>query len=257
MTKDLSGRFALVPGGSGGIGSAVAEALLDAGADIAVSFRNNRERTERLKGYGESKGRKVSIRQVNAEDYSEVKRWVGETITEFGKIDILANCVGFDGTFSLFREQTPELWESMIGKQFWAGIYFAHCVVDHMIEQRWGRIISLGSDGAKVGQAGMAVGNAGGAGLIAFNKSLAREVARYGITVNAVCAGPTQTPALDRLRSTGDTGAKLVDAAIRTIPMKRPGDPRELGEAFVYLASDAAGFITGQAISVSGGLTMQ
>jgi 2-hydroxycyclohexanecarboxyl-CoA dehydrogenase len=135
-------------------------------------------------------------------------------------------------------------------------VFLSHCVLPHMIARKAGRILHLGSDGAKGGQSGVAVACGGIGGAIAFSKSLAREVARHGITVNVVCPGPTRTPGLGEMMKDPNVGAKLVEGAIRAIPMKRPGEPREVANAFAFLASDAASYITGQALSVSGGLTM-
>ncbi len=253
---DLAGRVALVPGGSGGIGSAVAAALAQAGADIAITCRRNRERAEWVADSARALGRRARVDAVDMTDRRAAAQWVGESIAELGRVDILANCVGYDGTFRLFAELPPEEWPGMMGQQFWAAVNACHAVLPHMIAQRAGRIISLGSDGAKVGQSGMALGNAGNAGVMGFSKSLARELARHAVTVNVVCAGPTEGPTLDALRSSGDTGARLIDAALRTIPLKRPGSAEELAAAFVFLASAQGGYITGQAISVSGGLTM-
>jgi 2-hydroxycyclohexanecarboxyl-CoA dehydrogenase len=256
MNLDLSGQVALVPGGSGGIGGAVAAALAEAGADIAITCRRNRARAEAVADRARALGRRAIVSAVDMTDRPAVAQWVAESVAELGRVDILANCVGYDGTFQLFAELPPEEWQAMVGQQFWAPVNACYAVLGHMVARRSGRIISLGSDGAKVGQSGMALGNAANAGVMGFSKSLARELARHAITVNVVCAGPTEGPTLDALRSSGDTGAKLVDAAIRTIPMKRPGAAAELAAAFVFLASSQGGYITGQAISVSGGLTM-
>ena len=125
-----------------------------------------------------------------------------------------------------------------------------------MLERKSGRIIALSSDGGKVGESGVAVANAGNAGLIGFAKSLAREVGRHGITANVVCPGPVEGPTLDMLRSQGDAGSRMVEEMIRRVPMKRLGTARDIANTMLFLASDEAGYITGQAISVSGGLVM-
>jgi len=257
MDMDLSGRIALIPGGSGGIGSHVAEVLAECGADIILGYHSNGTRAEEVVAKAKSCGRRARADRIDATNYDDVKRWVDGVAAEFGRVDILAICVGwFEVGFSLFMSQTPDMWPAMIGRQLWAQIYLAHAVLPHMVARQSGRIISLGSDGAKGGQSGVAVPCAGLAGVIGFTKSLAREVGRYGITVNVVCAGPTQTPVLDAMLARGDTGAKLVEGAIRNIPMKRAGEPREVAAAFAFLSSDAGSYITGQALSVSGGLTM-
>jgi 2-hydroxycyclohexanecarboxyl-CoA dehydrogenase len=256
MRLDLSGQVALVPGGSGGIGSGVALALAEAGADIALTYRRSGARAEDVAARAHALGRHASAEAVDVTDQKAVAAWVEQCAARFGRIDILASCTGYDGPFRLFAETPIEEWHRMIGQQFWAPIYAAHAVLPHFVKQKSGRLIFLGSDGAKVGQSGMALGNGGNAGVVGFAKSLAREVARHNVTVNVVCAGPTEGPTLDALRTSGETGPKLVEAAIRAIPMKRAGTAADIANAFVFLASSRGGFITGQAISVSGGLTM-
>lgn len=257
MDLDLSGQFALVPGGSGGIGSHVAEVLAECGADIVVGYHSNPTRAEQVVAKAQALGRRARAEKIDAADYGAVKAWVDRNAAEFGSIDILATCVGwFERGFSLFKDQTPEQWPPMIAQQFWAQVYLAHAVLPGMIARKAGRIITLGSDGAKGGQSGVAVACGGVAGVIAFSKSLAREVGRYGITVNVVCPGPTVTPVLELMLSQGDVGAKLVEGAIKHIPLKRAGEAREVAAAFAFLASAGGGYITGQALSVSGGLTM-
>ena len=257
MDMDLSGQVALVPGGSGGIGSHVAEVLAECGADIVVGYHSNNKRAEEIVSKAKSLGRRARADRIDATHYEEVRRWIDGNAAEFGKIDILATCIGWmEGGFSLFKDQRPEQWGPMIAQQFWAQVYLAHAVLPHMISRETGRIITIASDGAKGGQSGVAIACAGLAGVIGFSKSLAREVGRYGITVNVVCPGPTRTPVLEAMLGRGDTGAKLVEGAIRSIPLKRPGEPREVAAMFAFLASDCGSYITGQALSVSGGLTM-
>ncbi len=254
---DLNGQVALVPGGSGGIGSHVAEVLAECGATIVVGYRSNSQRAHEVVAKAANRGGTAHAEQIDVTDYDAAKTWVARCSRNFGKVDILATCVGwFEEGFSLFKDQQPSQWQAMIAQQFWSQVYLAHAVLPLMIDCKAGRIITLGSDGAKAGQSGAAIANAGVGGVISFSKSLAREVARYSITVNVVCAGPTETPVLETLRSRGDLGAKLVAGAIRSIPMNRPGSPREVAALFAFLASSAGSYITGQAISVSGGLTM-
>ena len=257
MLFDLTGLVALVPGGSGGIGSHVAEVLAECGADIVVGYHSNPGRAEEVVAKAKALGRRARAEQVDACDYDAAKAWVDRTQGEFGKIDVLATCIGwFERGFTLFKDQKPEQWPRMMAQQFWAQVYLAHAALPHMIARQAGRIITLGTDGAKSGQSGVAIACAGAAGVISFSKSLAREVGRYGITVNVICPGPTVTPVLDIMLSQDNVGAKLVEGAIKHIPLRRAGEAREVAAAFAFLASPGGGYVTGQALSVSGGLTM-
>ena len=255
---DLTGRVAIVPGASGGIGSVVAEVLAECGADVVLGYGSNRERVDEVLDRARTLGRRTSAHSVDATDPVAIKAWVDQTIRDYGQVDILANCLGWKGhtSFSLFTEQDPASWRACIDIELMACIYFADAVIRHMLERKYGRIITIGSDSSKVGESGAAASAASRAGNNAFSKSLARESSRHGITINTVCPGPTETPILDQLSSSGDTGQKIVAALVRSVPMKRIGTPREVANAVAFLASDAASYITGQAISVSGGLTM-
>lgn len=253
---DLSGQVALVPGGSGGIGSHVAELLAECGADIALGYHANAERAEQVAETIRAMGRKVRLDRLEATDLAASHAWAAAVLDEFGRLDILANCCGWNGPFGLFSAQDPAQWSRILAIELTACLNLSHAVVDHMVARRSGRIITIGSESGKAGLSGSAVSAAARGGVNAFSKSLAREVGRHAVTVNVVCPGPTETPVLDRLRAQGETGQKLVQGLVTSIPMKRVGTPREVAAVVAFLASGDGGFITGQAISVSGGLTM-
>ena len=255
---DMAGRVAIIPGASGGMGSVVAEVLAECGADVVLGYWSNRERIDEVLAHVQGLGRRASAHKVDAADHAAIKFWVDQTIADYGQIDILANCLGWKGhtSFSLFTEQNPRSWRDCVDIELMASIHFADAVIRHMIDRKYGRIVTVGSDSSKVGESGAAASAAARAGNNAFSKSLARECGRHGITVNTICPGPIETPVLDRLTKSGDTGQKIVAALIRSVPMKRIGTPREVANSVAFLASDAASYITGQAISVSGGLTM-
>jgi 2-hydroxycyclohexanecarboxyl-CoA dehydrogenase len=254
---DLSGRIAIVPGSSGAIGSAVGELLVECGADVALSFNSNKEKALRIVAKARQLGRRARADQVDVTDLNHVNRWVDQVLAEYGQIDILADCAGWGrkAEVELFKDQSPQKWQTILDLELMHCIYFVHAVINHMISRGFGRIISIGTDGGKVGESGLAISAAARGGVSAFFKSLAREIARYGITVNTVFFGPVDTPALEDFEKS-DFGRKIISGIIRNIPMKRVAQPREIANAVVFLASDAASFITGQVLSVNGGLTM-
>jgi 2-hydroxycyclohexanecarboxyl-CoA dehydrogenase len=255
---NLEGRVALVPGSNGGIGSVVAETLAKAGAHVALTYNSKKTRVEEVADLARKLGRRVSVDKLNARDRHAIDAWVKDKIAEFGRVDILMNCVGWSGhtAFVLFTEQDPDKWPEVMDVEMMSLAYLARAVIHHMIERRYGRIVTIGSDSSKVGESGAAISAAARAGNNAFSKSLAREVGRFNITVNTVCPGPTDTPVLNALQSSGDVGERLVAKLKVLNSMKRIGMPQEVANVAVFLASDEASYVTGQAISVSGGLTM-
>ncbi len=255
---DLTGRVVLVPGANGGIGSHVARIFAECGADVALTYRSASDEAQAALDHAKNLGCRARLDRLDATEPDAARAWVADVVRDWGKIDVLASGVGAraEGGFSLFTEQRPESWKAIIDAQLMAFVALAHAVVPHMTERKSGRILSIGSDGGKVGQSGAAVASAAHGGLIAFAKALAREVGRFGVTVNIVCPGPTEGPTLDDLRNRGTTGSKIVEEMIRRVPLKRAGTPRELAAMMAFLASDEGGYITGQALSVSGGLTM-
>ena len=212
---------------------------------------------------------KVLVADKNREAAERVAGEVGGTALVFdiskysdaaqalrGKaIDVLVNNAGWD-RFQNFADTKPEEWEALIDINLRGPLNMHHVVIPQMLARGSGRVINISSDAARVGSSGEAVYSACKGGIIAFSKTLAREVARKGITVNVVCPGPTDTPILRGFLGEGDSGQKVYDALVRAIPMKRVGQPNDIPGIVAFLASDEAGFITGQVISVSGGLTM-
>ena len=256
--NELAGKAALIPGASGGIGREVAKRFIEAGCDVALAYYSNEAPVQNLAGFARERGRRVRVDKVDVSDYQASRQWVQAVLSELGRIDILASCIGahLPEGFSPFVKQDAATWKRIIDAQMMSVIYLCRPVLEHMLERKSGRIVMLSSDGGKVGESGAAVANAGNAGLIGFAKSLAREVGRQGITVNLVCPGPTEGPTLDMLRKQGDAGARMVEEMIRRVPMKRLGSARDIANTMVFLASDEAAYLTGQAISVSGGLVM-
>jgi 2-hydroxycyclohexanecarboxyl-CoA dehydrogenase len=255
---DMTGQVALVPGANGEIGHRVAVVLAGCGCDVALAYNSGDTKAKRALEHARRLERRARIDRLDATSQEACARWVDDVAKEYGRIDILASCVGLNLSegFKLFTEQPPSVWKQFVDVQMMAYINLSHAAVRHMIGRKSGRIMTIGSDGGKVGQSGAAVASAAHGGMIAFSKALAREVGRFGITVNVVCPGPTEGAKLERLRSHGTTGSKIVEEMIRRVPMKRAGSADEIAATMAFLASKEGGYITGQAISVSGGLTM-
>jgi 2-hydroxycyclohexanecarboxyl-CoA dehydrogenase len=170
-------------------------------------------------------------------------------------VDVLVNNAGWD-RFQNFVDTKPEDWDALIDINLRGPLNMHHLVLPGMLQRGGGRIVNISSDAARVGSSGESVYSACKGGIISFSKTLAREVARQEITVNVVCPGPTDTPILRGFLGEGEAGKKVYDALVRAIPMKRVGQPDDIPGLVAFLASDEAAFITGQVISVSGGLTM-
>ena len=242
--KGLAGKSVLVTGGGGAIGSAICRRFAQEGAQVLVADRA-RDAAERV-----AKECKGTALVYDIADYGAAKAAIGERA-----VDVLVNNAGWD-RFQNFTETKPEEWEQLIAINLRGPLNMHHLVLPQMVKRGGGRIVSISSDAARVGSSGEAVYSACKGGIISFTKTLAREVARKGITVNVVCPGPTDTPILRSFLGEGEAGQKVYDALVRAIPMKRVGQPDDIPGIVAFLASDEAAFITGQVISVSGGLTM-
>ena len=242
--KGLAGKAVLVTGGGGAIGAALCRRFAAEGARLLVADRV-RESAERVAA--ECKGTALVF---DIADHAAAKAALAERT-----IDVLVNNAGWD-RFQNFVETKPEEWEQLIAINLRGPLNMHHLVLPQMIARGSGRIVNISSDAARVGSSGEAVYSACKGGIISFTKTLAREVARKGISVNVVCPGPTDTPILRGFLGEGEAGQKVYDALVRAVPMKRVGQPDDIPGIVAFLASDEAAFITGQVISVSGGLTM-
>jgi 2-hydroxycyclohexanecarboxyl-CoA dehydrogenase len=172
-----------------------------------------------------------------------------------GQVDVLVNAAGWH-ELKPFLETDEALWQRVVEVNYKGCLRTTKAVLPGMIERRFGRIVNIASDAGRVGSSGESVYAGAKAAVIAFGKTIAREVATKGITVNAVCPGPTRTPMLEGMAGSDERGAKLIAALERAVPMKRLGEPADVAGAVASLASEQAGYITGQTLSVSGGLTM-
>jgi len=242
-------RVALVTGGAGAIGAAVCRALAAQGRRIAVADLDGAG-ADRIAG--ELGGCGVAMDVASA---ASVERALGEVRSRLGPIAILVSCAGWDEMRPFV--ETDEAFQARVLEINLAGpVRVLRAVLPDMQKERFGRVVLVSSDAARVGSSGEAIYAAAKAGLLALAKSVAREVVRDGITANCVCPGPTDTPLFQGLaRSSGD-GERITSALERAIPMRRLGRPDDVAPAVAFLASDDAGYITGQTLSVSGGLTM-
>jgi 2-hydroxycyclohexanecarboxyl-CoA dehydrogenase len=192
---------------------------------------------------------------LDVTDTGSVDEAVSRIESELGPIEILVNTAGWD-EFHPFLETGEEFWDRIIELNYKGCLRVCRRVVPGMAEREYGRVVNISSDAARVGSSLEAVYAGAKAAQVAFGKTLARELARRGVTVNSVCPGPTETPLLEGLLGAGEDSAKMVDALRRAVPMRRLGRPEDVAAAVAFLVSDQAGYITGQTLSVSGGLTM-
>lgn len=249
----LQDQSAFVTGAGSGIGRAIACRLAADGARVAVADINLAGARE-TEAMVHAAGGIAAALQVNVTDFAAVQAAVAAASTAHGRIAVLVNNAGWD-RIEPFIDNTPAFWERVIGINLKGPIHCCRAVIDGMIAAGAGTIVSIGSDAARVGSSGEAVYSACKGGIISLSKTLARELARHHITVNVVCPGPTETPLLDEIRSS-EQGAKIITAMTRAIPLRRLGTPADVADAVAFFVSPAAGFITGQVLSVDGGLTM-
>jgi 2-hydroxycyclohexanecarboxyl-CoA dehydrogenase len=245
----MTSRVALVTGGAGGIGAAICRALGKSGLRVAVA---DLERGAADSIAAEVDGLGVAL---DVTDPASVAAAVEAIEGDLGSVDVCVNCAGWD-EFRPFLETDESFAAKVLEINLAGHIRVTRAVLGGMVERKWGRIVNISSDAGRVGSSLQSIYSAAKGGIIAFTKTIAREVARYGITANAVCPGPTDTPLLARITGGGADAERVIAAMTRAVPMRRLGKPDDVAPAVAFLASEEAGFITGQTLSVSGGLTM-
>ncbi|MCL5265956.1 MAG: 3-oxoacyl-ACP reductase FabG [Chloroflexi bacterium] len=248
MELNLRGKVALITGGGQGIGRAIALAFANEGARVAVADKNPATAADVADEINQFGGEAISI-QADVTDEAQVRAMVDKVLTEFGQIDILVNNAG-TAFHKFFAQSTRKDWDIDINVNLLGAMNCASAVVQHMIDRRYGKIVSIASDAGKIGEARLVTYSAAKAGIIAFSKALAKELGRYGINVNSVSPGTIETPLAMGLL--GDN----VDQVVKSYAIRRLGKPEDIANAVVFLASDAASFITGQSLSVNGGYSM-
>jgi 2-hydroxycyclohexanecarboxyl-CoA dehydrogenase len=250
----FAGKVVVVTGGGGGIGGATCRRFAREGAKVAV-FDLNLDAAGKVAAQIEQAGGVAAAFACDIARRAEVDAAVDAAGTKLGPIDVLINNAGWD-VFRPFVKTEPAQWEKLIAVNLVGALHMHHAVLPGMAARKSGRIVNIASDAARVGSSGEAVYAACKGGLVAFSKTIAREHARHGVTVNVVCPGPTDTALFAEYKEGAGNPEKLVEAFTRSIPLGRIGQPDDLPGAILFFASDEAAYITGQVLSVSGGLTM-
>ncbi len=252
--KRFEHKTVVVTGGGGGIGGATARRFGLEGARVAV-FDLNLAAAEQVAAQIRAEGGTAQSLLCDITQRESVNAAVATTEQQLGAIDVLVNNAGWD-VFKPFTKTEPAQWDKLIAINLVGALHLHHAVLPGMAARKAGRIVNIASDAARVGSSGEAVYAACKGGLVAFSKTIAREHARHGITVNVVCPGPTDTALFADYKEGAGNPEKLMEAFTRSIPLGRIGQPADLPGAILFFASDDAAFVTGQVLSVSGGLTM-
>jgi 2-hydroxycyclohexanecarboxyl-CoA dehydrogenase len=250
----MPARVTLITGAARGIGRASALALAQAGNAIAVADLREDLALGVSQDIQEGGGSAVHV-GMDVTDARAVSEGVQRVRAELGPVEVLVNCAGWD-EFRPFLDTDESFWRRVIATNYEGCLRTCSAVLGEMAERGFGRIVNVSSDAALVGSSQEAVYAGAKAGVIAFTKTIAREFARQGVTANAVCPGPTDTDLLAEMTATQPDAERLVQALTRAVPMRRLGAPQDAAAAIAFLASEQSGYITGQTLSVSGGLTM-
>jgi 2-hydroxycyclohexanecarboxyl-CoA dehydrogenase len=248
QTMNFASKTAVVTGAGSGIGKASALALAREGAHVIVADIDPVS-GEASAAAIRAQGLQATFMPVDMTDAASIEAFAAAVQTRYGSVDVLVNAAGW-GRTAPFVEGTPEFWSKLVALNFVGPMTLAKALLPAMIERASGSIVNIASDAGRVGSLGETVYAGAKGGLIAFTKSLARETARHQINVNCVCPGPTDTPLMAAVPD------KVKEALTKAIPFRRLGKPEEVADAVVFFASDRASYITGQVLSVSGGLTM-
>ncbi len=244
----LSGKTAIVTGAASGIGLATAEGMASAGAHVFIGDISE-EAGEKAAISIREKGGKADFVRLDVTDQASIDSFKAKVIETNPDVDIIANVAGW-GRTEPFVKNTSEFWQQVIDLNLMGPIALTRAFLDQMMERGSGKIVFVASDAGRVGSLGETVYSGAKGGIIAFGKSLAREMARYNITVNSVCPGPTDTPLMAKVPD------NFREAFIRATPLRRLGQPSEIADAVIFFSTDQSSYVTGQVLSVSGGLTM-
>ena len=244
----LQDRLAVVTGAASGIGAAIAGQLAAAGAVVVVADVQD-ERGQARAAELTAQGARAHFVAVDLTDPASIAAFAETVLGRFGPVDVLINGAGW-GRTAPFWDGTPDFWQRLIALNLVGPMQLTRALLAPMMERGDGRIVNIASDAGRVGSLGETVYSGAKGGLIAFTKALARETARYHVNVNCVCPGPTDTPLMAAVPD------KVKDALVKAIPLRRLGQPQEVADAIVFFAGPRSDYVTGQVLSVSGGLTM-
>jgi 2-hydroxycyclohexanecarboxyl-CoA dehydrogenase len=251
--RGLKDRTALVTGGANGIGAAIARRLAQEGCAVGI-LDLDAAAGEKIVEEIEAGDGRASLHGVDITDYEAVANAVKDFESQFGPVAFLVNNAGWDRAIS-FLDSTPEFWRKVVAVNLFGPLNMSHAVLRGMAARGFGRVVNIASNAGRVGSSGEAVYSACKGGIIALTKTLARELVGKGIILNTLCPGPTDTAIL-RSFFEGPDGTRIAEGLKRAIPMRRFGAPEDYPGLVAFLLSDDAAYITGQTISVSGGLTM-
>ena len=251
--RGLKDKNALLTGGANGIGAAIARRLGEEGCVVGILDLDGAG-AEKIAGEIKAAGGKASAHAVDISDYDAVKRAVETFEVASGPLAFLVNNAGWDRAAN-FLDTDPEFWKKIVAINLYGPLNVSHVVMKGMAARGFGRVVNIASDAGRVGSSGEAVYSACKGGTIAFSKTMSRELVSKGIIINTLCPGPTDTAIL-RSFLEGPDGAKIAEGLKRAIPMRRLGQPEDYPGLVAFFLSDDAAYITGQTISVSGGLTM-
>jgi 2-hydroxycyclohexanecarboxyl-CoA dehydrogenase len=251
---DMRGKVTLVTGGARGVGRGIVTALASAGASVTIADLRADVAEQTASVVARDTGTQVVAHKTDVTNLAEVQETIEHVLQTFGTIDVLINNAGWD-ELKPFLQTTPDFWQKIIAINYTSVLNTCYAVLPHMVARKAGAVVSISSDAGRVGSIGEAVYAGAKAAIIAFSRTLAREHARDNVRFNVVCPGPTQTPLVEEMQQQ-DFGSRVLGRMEQYVPLRRLGKPGDIAPLVVFLASDAAGFITGQVISVSGGLTM-
>jgi 2-hydroxycyclohexanecarboxyl-CoA dehydrogenase len=243
----LDGKIALITGGASGIGRATVLEFARNGA-VAICADVNEEKGRELQQEAKKESLTVDFVRIDLSNVQSIRDCAAEVLKRHGKVDILVNAAGWNDIQG-FTDNTPDYIDRVVDINLGGTLHLTHALLPAMIAAKGGKIVNVSSDAGRVGSGGETAYAAAKGGVIAFTKSLAREVARYSINVNCVCPGPTDTPML------ATRSEKLREAFLKAIPFRRFAQPKEIADAVLFFAGPRSTYVTGQVLSVSGGLT--